>query len=50
LIPEGEQAYILITRSEVGVQKEIYTYRREGNGPTSKGDGREGKEERGDGK
>ena len=26
LVPEGEQAYILITRSEVGVQKEIYTY------------------------
>jgi len=26
LVPEGDQAYILITRSEVGVQKEIYTY------------------------
>jgi len=26
LVPEGERAYILITRSEVGVQKEIYTY------------------------
>ena len=27
LVPEGERAYILITRSEVGVQKEIYIYK-----------------------
>ena len=27
MVPEGDQAYIVITRGEVGVQKEIYIYK-----------------------